>query len=235
MGLITYNGICSDVYGVFSQAEPDYAYPQRDYTITHIPGMNGDLYFDNNAYQNIDRQYKIAVDIKRLKSTEVFSEITQWLHSAVGYARLEDTYEPDYYRLGTYVENGSLQNIYDQAGAAAITFNCKPQRFLKVGEIPMEFTQPFYIKNPTAYESKPLITIYGTGNCSITIGDNTLFMDELTGDITLDTKIQNGFSQATNLNSHLRGTYPTLAKGDNYVTWTGNISKVEITPRWWTL
>lgn len=235
MGLITYNGTCSDVFGVFSQAEPEYQYPDRDHTLVHIPGMNGDLYFDNGCYMNVDRKYNIALDLRALKSTEIFSKIVGWLHSASGYARLEDTYEPDFFRKAMYVETGSLQNIYDQGGAAVITFNCKPQRFLKVGELPFILSSSTTILNPTVYKSEPLIKITGSGDCTFTIGSASIAIDDLDDFIYLDSETQNAYRGTTNLNDTVHGEYPTFVGGSNLVGWTGNITSVEITPRWWTL
>lgn len=143
------------------QAPPTYNFPSRDVTVEHIPGRNGDLVIDNKCWQNTDRTYSIASIFRPGTNFIANSErLIKWLTSLHGYYRLEDSYDPDVYRLAEFKDSGSLTNYYDKATVLNVTFNCKPQRYLKNGEKPVKFSGSVAVlENPTGYESLPLITI----------------------------------------------------------------------------
>ena len=39
----------------------------------------------------------------------------------------------------------------------------------------------------------------------------------------------------TNANALVGGTWPTLQPGENTISWSGGVTSVTLTPRWWTL
>ncbi len=134
MGIVIFDGRSSKNYGIQVEHPPGYQTPARDYEMVHIPGRNGDLLIDNGSYQNVSREYEIAVGSEDGDFTEMANRIAEWLHSAPGYARLEDSYEPGYYRMAACSEGITVENLEQHAGRAKAVFNCKPQRFLKSGE-----------------------------------------------------------------------------------------------------
>ena len=238
MGSVIFNGISSRELHIQVEHPPEYEYPERDYTITHVPGRNGDVVFDNGSYKNVGRTYQIAIGEEDADYAVLANKISEWLHSANGYARLEDSYEPDYYRMAMYYEGLPIENILNQAGRATIKFDCKPQRFLKYGEQSIEIQNGANLHNPTRFAAKPLIRVYGTGGAQtmLTVGDRVVTLTSITDYVDLDCDLENAFKGSTNCNGNITAEYfPVLASGDNAIVWAGNITKVEITPRWWTL
>lgn len=136
MGELIFGGISSKEIGLEVEHFPDFEIPERDYTVTHVPGRNGDVIWDNGSYKNVSRKYDISIgrfgmDNHQETYEQMAVRVLNWLHQSSGYLRLEDSYEPSYYRLASYKENANLTNILAQGGKATITFDCKPQRFLK--------------------------------------------------------------------------------------------------------
>ena len=79
------------------------------------------------------------------------------LLSEPGYHRLEDSYHPEYYRLAVF-ESALDPDVKQRAlvGKVDIKFNCKPQLFLKSGEIEQTITNGGIIYNPTPYTASPV-------------------------------------------------------------------------------
>lgn len=240
MGVIIFNGRSSADYGIFVETPPDHSWPEKDYDIVHVPGRNGDLLFDNGSYKNVSREYEIAVGSRTLRLHEQIDGIFSWLHSASGYARLEDSYEPEHFRLASYREENNLENILNHAGRATIKFDCKPQRFLKSGEQAVTFTGAGTIVNPTEFESLPIIKITKNSSSGVlNINGHTLSIaaDSSTS-LVIDSEIQNAYSGTLNKNNIVTlntGSFPILGPGSNPVSFSGGITKLEVTPRWWTL
>ena len=236
MGIVIFNGISSKDLHIQVQTEPDYDFPEKDYEVTHVPGRNGDIVIDQGSWQNVSRKYNLAMDAGKIFYTEVASKLVQWLHSASGYARLEDSYEPDFYRMAMYKDSGSISNIYNKAGQIEIEFTCKPQRYFKSGEIADIFTTSTEYRNPTDFPAKPLIKIHGSGSGTVKIGAYTVTINDILDGMVVDSEQQDTYKDQTNCNSKVSITeYPKLIAGNNAISISGGVTSIEIIPRWWTL
>ena len=236
MGIVVFNGISSQDLHIQVQTEPDYDFPEKDYEVTHVPGRNGDIVIDQGSWQNVSRKYNLAMDAVKISYTEVASKLVQWLHSASGYARLEDSYEPDFYRMAMYKDSGSISNIYNKAGQIEVEFTCKPQRYFKSGEVADIFTTSTEYRNPTDFPAKPLIKIHGSGSGTVGIGTYTVTINDILDGMIVDSEQQDTYKDQTNCNSRVSiAEYPKLISGNNAISFSGGVTSIEIIPRWWTL
>lgn len=234
MGVIIFNNKSSADCRIQVAHPPGYAYPERDYTITHIPGRNGDIIQDNGCYKNVERTYEVSFDAPNEDFATYANAVSAWLHSTTGYARLEDSYEPNYYRMATYQESNIFENLYNQAGTATIVFECKPQRFLKTGDNIIAIQNSLTIMNPTGFEAYPLFKVTGTSGV-LTVNGNSITISSIKDFVMLDCELQDAYKENINKNSTISGTFPVLKPGSNTISWTGGISSVVMKPRWWTI
>lgn len=237
MGVITYNGIASTVYDIHVETPPEYTMAEKDYEVIHIPGKSGDLFIDKGSYKNVERSYVISVGAVDGNYAKMANNISKWLHSAVGYARLEDSYEPDYYRMAVYEEENSIENILGQAGRTTVSFNCKPQRFLKSGENTTTFQATGTLTNPTVFDALPIITVHGSGSGVLQVGDYVVTLSDIGTYLTINCEIQDVYKDTLNKNSAvtLSDGFPKLHAGSTEISFSGGITSVEVVPNWWTI
>lgn len=238
----TYNGVSSEELGLYVGGQFTFNAPQRDVTKVSIPGRNGDLVRDNGRFLNTQVAYNI---VAMRDFAETARKVRTWLNSAVGYARLEDTYDTDHFRMALVASTIDFEtSAFNRTGKAQIVFDCKPQRFLKIGEAPkvMRVSDPdgMWICNPTQFESKPLIYIqapYGSGE--IAVGEQIITLTNIPYSVTIDSETMNCYSGNTNLNAKVNlgsGGFPKLPPGDtNFSIIDGIIAGIEVTGRWWEL
>lgn len=236
MGIVMFNGTSSQDLHALVQTAPEYEFPEKDYSVTHVEGRNGDIVIDTGSWQNVPRTYNLAIDTRKISYAEVASKLVQWLHSASGYARLEDSYEPDFYRMAMYKDSGSISNIYSKAGQIEISFDCKPQRYLKSGEVSDLFTFNTEYRNPTDFPSKPKIVVHGSGSGTVKIGAYEITIFNILDGMTVDCEIQDTYKDNINCNSIVSiSEYPKIIAGNNTISMSGGVTSIEITPRWWML
>ena len=219
---ITYNGKSSADFGVWVSGGGTFDAPAKDVETVSVPGRNGDLTIDNGRFVNIPVAYPAFVSNRFQPRID---EFRGWLCSQVGYQRLEDTYHPDEYRLGVYKSGLNVSpTARNLAGSFTLEFDCKPQRFLKSGEIPMTFSASGVVRNPTNYAALPLngVSVAVTG-CSSYVDIDCDIMEAYEGNAS-----RNGTTTLQN------GAFPKLSPGDNAVSFTG-FSSVVITPRFFTI
>lgn len=238
MGVILLNGRSSEDIGLVVERPPDYEIAERDYEVVPVPGRNGDILIDNGGYKNVERSYEVAIGAEGANFTLLASKIVDWIYKDVGYVRLEDSYESDYFKMAKLNQNEPIINILQQAGRVTLTFDRKPQRFLKSGDRSVVINTGMKMSNPTSFDALPLIKITGTGSGSITIGGYTVKILANTGYIHIDSETGNAYKDVgLNKNSDVEmpDGPPILHPGNTSITFSGAITKVEVTPRWWTI
>lgn len=239
-GHIYFNGQDSYELGIIVEEVPDLSRPQRKHDVYIVPGRSGTIVDQYDAYENIEKKYKIwfADDFySNLYSPAKAREVAAWLYSADGYQRIEDDFEPDFYRLGYFVGPLDIQNILQKYGKATITFNCRPERYSKNGEDWITASSGTVIKNNFAFTAKPLIKVEGSGNVSFTIQGKTTYIDNLVDYVYIDSDSMDCYRQfAENMNNKMRGVFPELKSGNNQVSSVSSgITALKIQPRFWTL
>lgn len=163
------------------------------------------------------------------------------MRSSDGYARIEDNYDPDHYRMGVGKDVLSFSPVKaNEAANFQLVFDCKPQRWLKSGEEQKTISSGGKLTNPTQYEAKPIITFTNPtsgGYIRVTKTGKTYELScvaAYTGAVTVDCETMNIYSGTTNLNNKFSGEFPKLLPGQNTITFSG-LSSVKIIPRWWEL
>lgn len=233
MNYLIFNDINSADYNVFISGESTYATPEKDVEIIAVPGRNGTLSIDNHRFSNVNINYPafIVYDFRHN-----FDSFKAALMSVSGYAKLADTYDMEHYRRARFYS--AIEPEMDQLnrhGKFDIVFDCDPRRFLKLGDDVRTFTAAAEIKNPTLYPALPLIRAYGTG--SFTIGSVSVSISSASTYTDIDCETQEAYKGSTNCNGNItltNGAFPSLQPGINAISKSG-ITKLEITPRWWTI
>lgn len=227
-----YAGKRSRDFGINISGSGTFNAPERDVEAISIPGRNGDLLLDNRRFKNITVTYPAYIqgDFKALSAAA-----RGWLFSQKGYARLEDTYNPDFFRMGIFAGPIDFDMRFQNwGGECKLSFNCKPQRFLKTGEGIMESTEPVTLYNPTPFVALPLIRVYGTSGM-IMVGNRILQISAINGYVDIDSDTQNAFKGTQNCNDKISGNFPELPGGQTGISFSGEITKIGVKPRWWTV
>lgn len=206
---------------------------EHDEEVVEIPGRNGALVFSNGRYKN----FVAAVDCYIPHGMQVNVDgFRAFLSSKYGYYRYEEAIKPGEFRLARFIGPFSL-SASDRVGAAfTLSFDMKPQRFLKSGEIPVTYMAAGAIFNPTEYDAKPLIRCYGQSG-TVTVNGTPITVTGCSSYVDLDCELMEAYEGGTSRNGTTtlqNGDFPVLAPGSNAVSFTG-FNSVVITPRWWRI
>ena len=233
MSSFTFNGHSSTEYGLIVEHIPEYPIPERVVDTISVRGRNGDLVVDTGAYANVSQVYHVYFNTDNTTYNARMNSAAMWLYGARGYKRLEDTYDTSIYRKAMVNLAETANNFRNKHGRFDITFNCKPQRYLKSGE-----TEVAVVSGATVVNSYmpcyPIFTVTGNGN--LNVNGNIVTISNNSGDtITIDCETQNAYKGTTNRNSDIvvTGDFPYLKSGNNVITF--DTTTVKMIPNWWTL
>lgn len=237
MGVIKFAGRSSEDFRVVVEHYPDYPSPERNVEIVAVPGRNGDLHFDGGNFRNYPQRYDVYLSAMKDGLPTVAANAAAWLFTPVGYQRLEDSYNPDVFRMAYFAGPMDIASVFNRFGRTTLEFECKPQRWLKSGEETVSITASgAVVSNPTAFAALPYIKVYGSGAGELSVGQITCTFLDIDEYIELDSDLQNAYKETDNKNSTVSiPQFPALQPGDNAITWSGGITSIEIVPRWWTI
>lgn len=232
IGKFEFNNLLSSDFAIYISGSGTYNAPERDTESVSIPGKNGDLIIDNKRFKNITVKYPAFI-------REEFKDNTDgaraWLLRDGSYHRLEDSYHPGEFRMARFI--GPLDfdtRALNKSGEFNIEFDCKPQRFLKYGELPIGVTENTTLYNPTSFNALPKVRVYGTKGTLI-IGNVIMDIKDIDEYVDIDCEMQNAMKGTMNKNHTISNIFPELYPGKNGVKFEGDILKIEIIPRWWTI
>ena len=256
MSVIIFNGVTSASVHAHITEPPEYTIPEREYETIHVGGRNGDLIIDSGCYKNVDAKYKMSMDATKDGSSysKVASAIATWLHplssGTRGYYRLQDSYDPEHFRLARFKGDEDISNIFNKAGEFDLSFECMPQRYLISGEKTV-LTAAGTATNPTSQIARPKITATASAaNGYIQIVNSSYgyyhrtIISTASAATTIDSEDEDCYSGTTNRNgivsfkigSGYSNSYefPMLYPGANVIT-LSNISSFSLIPNWWEL
>lgn len=229
----TFDSVDSRTYGVYISGSGVFNAPERAVDFISVPGRNGALVGTEKRLENIDVTYPAYI----YASTDSnLSSLKSILLSRTSYKRLEDSYHTDEFRKAVFVGEFDVEPDKNlRAAQFDITFNCKPQRWLKSGEATTTITTTgTTISNPTLFASQPMITVTGYGD--MYIGSQKITIQQMYTSVVIDSEVGDCYSGLNNANPYITfqtDEFPVLEPGSNSITFDNTITKVEIIPRWW--
>ena len=223
-----WNGVNSaDMDIVLNDRAPIVRPEERVNHIT-IPGRAGEL--TQVEGENIFNSYIQALEIRvHGKANVPAAEI--WLKGD-GYITFDT--QPDLRQRARVINAVTFQRHSKNADwyVGEVQFYCEPIKRLAAEE-DIEITESgTTLDNPGTLPAFPEIRIEGSGAVSISIGGKTLIIPECESGWTADSENQwildNGVPQM----NAWQGEFPQIPAGESTILFTGNITKLTITPRW---
>lgn len=230
------DGVCSLDVGIRLQSGITFGQPTPRVTATTISGRSGDLTEWDGSYSNISATAKCFA-LTGADVSDTLPTIAAFLRGTTfSYRRLETEEEPNVYRMARVVNFPETDIRANHLAPFTISLDCKPQKYLKDGENAVEVKSGDFLYNPTVFPSLPLIALTVTGDAKLQVGGTQISVTGYTGPMYLDCEMMDAYKEAINLNKYVTAPeFPTLGAGATQISWSGGISKCEITPRWWTL
>lgn len=110
----------------------------RKFRQYNIPGRNGDIFFQSDAYENVIQPYQVYCGDDHYGAQMDWGELAKYLYLD-GYQILKDTYDPDHFRKAVFNGPLDVENSWNTHGRATLEFNCRPERYRIDGANPITY------------------------------------------------------------------------------------------------
>ena len=240
MTYFTYNGRSSADFGLHIEKKDVFSAPEYDAEFISIPGKSGDIINPNRRFANIKVTYTVFLARKNIAAlAAVLRDIKGWLYSEPDrYHELTDSYDVKHFRYGVISGNLDIEEQLNKVGSFTVTFNCKPFKYSFVGQETLAVdASELTITNPTAFESKPYIKLYGSGAVTLNVSSgnstNSWTISAIDEYIEIDSELMNCFKGTVLKNDTVTGdSFPTLQPSTSTISCVGAVTRIEVIPRW---
>ena len=218
---------CTD-YGIHVITQPAITIPAERATYTNVPGRPGSLTVleADDVYDDM-----ILTAECYLVDPEKIPAIGGWLKGGgkVTFANRQGGF---YHARVTnqipfeIILRGNRQRSF------SVNFRCKPFWYAENPEPVTITASTGTITNPGNVYAEPIITVNGTGEITLMVGQTIVELSDIADSITLDSELQEAYSGNTSMNACMSGDFPILKPGLNGISWTGDVSSIVIQPNW---
>ncbi len=208
---------------------PDMVKPKRRGDEVTIPGRNGVLTTDEGCYEG----YTLSVECGK-RGTEQLGDIVTWLD---GSGDLILSTEPDKLYRARISNAIAISDVIYLYNSFLVQFQVFPFKYsvnaIRSHADDLTLTAPTSIKNKGTVYAQPTITVYGSGNITLTINDRSFVLLSIDKSITIDSERMEVYKGAVNANNKYAAMdFPRFEVGMNTIRWMGRVEKVEIVPNW---
>ena len=233
MGSFTFNGVSSITHGL--RVTSDYVINStgNDVETVSVPGRDGDLLISKNRKKTCSIELPCTVLSSR-KLTDAESDISNWLN-VDGYKDLTLSWDPDFIYRSAFIETFEIASLMRQFGKVKLNFLTYPVKFYKQGRTTQTLQNGATVNGIGNVNAKPIITLVGSGDCTLTINGRKTKLRAVQNTITLDMQARQVFSgNLPAWDKVVRAPQyqmPYLDAGRNLISWDGDFT-VKMAPYW---
>lgn len=212
--------------GLIITSLPPITKPKIRYTTEEIDGIDGDT-INKLGYGAYDKTFEIG-----LSYDYNVDDVIEYFNTQ---GQITFSNEPDKYYNFITLNQIDFEKLL-RFKKAKITIHVQPFKYSNIESTKTyNFTkesQSLTVRNNGNIYSKPVITLFGSGTINLSLNGLEVLIIALNGSMVLDTRSQNAYDPNTKdfLNRYVTGDFKNLylQVGANALSWTGNITKVEI-------
>lgn len=199
----------------------------KNINVINRVGVDGDLYEDLGGRKDII--IPVECNFVADNPKDVFRRVKHWLNN-IEDNKLIFTDDPGWFYKVVNVEIGQMEVKFKRKGEFTINFTCRGWQYSLDGDEFLEIENNIMLYNE--YDlAKPLIYVEGNGEITITINNNK-FKVMVKDYLYIDSELEIAYREKTDCLNISEGDYPILEYGENNISFSGNVSKIEIKPRW---
>lgn len=226
MSTITFKNVSSDTLGIMINRVVVPPSSQEDYQMISIPGRLEPL------RSNLKTRPPIMITAE---ATIVDNTLRQIYSTFQGVGQLIISAEPDkYYNASAQVI--TPDNIARYMNKITLGFECQPFAYAVDNEpidLKNEGLNAASIEIGGSYYCQPIYQITGSGDITLRVnGASPLTLYNVDGYVTVDTTLMMCHKNGVNVVSS--GKLPFMSPGTNMISWSSNVTKMEVTKneRW---
>jgi len=215
-----FNNISSVNYLMVNKL-PNIIKAEKDIEKIEIQGRDGFLTQDYGSYKGTIKTVECTIfDLNDI------GFICNWLD---GNSDVIFSNEPNKIYKATIINQIPFSKIAVQFHSFIIQFDCQPHKYSAINNLITLATSPATIVNTGTAPSNPIIKVFGSDTINLTINSKTIVLTNVVDYVTIDSDLMDCYKDTVLKNNFMSGDLPQLIVGNNTFSWSGTVTKIEVT------
>ena len=225
--IIWKNKSSREIEGLIITNTPPITKPKMRVDKIEIDGRDGDI-IEKVGYESYDKNVGIGLT-RNYDINEVIKYFT-------GDGELTLSDEPDKVYIASIFDDVDYDRLL-QIRKATVKFHVQPFKYLKdESKVSLNVTTQtsVEVENKGLEVSKPIILLEGSGTVEIAVNGVNIFKYTFPNGETkviINSLEEEAYFEGVYKNRNMLGEFPKLEVGDNTISWTGTLTKIEIEPK----
>lgn len=213
-------------FGIIIAKRPSIPSPKRRISYIDIPSRDSSLRYDEGTYEDIT----IILESSIKDVTNVADKIDNIKArlSGAGESDLIFSFQASKKYIAQVVNSIDFKQVYKFISTFPIVFNCRPFKYSTDNEVITITQSPSIINNEGTFKNEPVIKVYGSGDITININDESILIKDVDEYVTIDSVLKDCYKDYVLKNSDMIGDFPILNTGENVVSFSSSVSKMDI-------
>ena len=214
----------TEIKGLMICELPPITKPKMRVQETTIDGVDGSI-IEELGYESYDKTITIGL-------TKGF-DIDEVIEYFTGVGDVVFSNEPERYYKARIIDQIDYERLL-RFRTATVKFRVQPFKY-ELDESSITLTESGKsVSNNGLKESKPIMTITGTGTIELSINNLLVFrytFPEEENEVVIDSEKQDAYLGSILKNRNMTGEFPILKSGSNVISWSGEITRIVVEPK----
>ena len=232
---IVFNGRSSKDFGLYISSDFKMKSARNDIQVVEVMGRDGAVLIPNKRLLPVEQTIPFFIKLNskdKRTFTDIAKEISAWLHTST-WTELKFSWDPLYTYRAIMLEDFEIEETVRKLGKVAITFKLHPVKYLESGKTLSDVANGATITNPTTLPAKPYFELRGTGNVTVSIGNESMRFQNVTTGINVDCeKYSVWFGNSSAYEQLATDNFLTIKPGVNTVRLDNSNFTLRLRPNW---
>ena len=209
-------------FGIVINVKPPSVVPENNIDEYELPGRDGNLTIDYKTRKS----YILPLECTIMDKSRI-EEVKAWLMNTS--SDLIFSWDPDYKYQARIINKIDISQSLKTFGEFPLLFKVQPYK-KNIGDELITLTSTGTIYNGTGNTSLPIIKVFGTGAITLMVNGLSVALTNVIDYVTINSDLQDAYKDSLLMNQFMTGEFSELIPGNNTISWTGTVTKIEITP-----
>lgn len=225
MSYVLIDGIDTSTFGMRVVGTlPPVQIPVKRRRLITIPGVSGQVSIEEDAYEELVKP--VSFFYKGSSPEDVARRLITGRSITLSNER-------DFVFDYRFDEVGEILNTISSWHEFTLNFYCNPIKRKRIEGVISSNGEPVTLISQCNYESYPTISIEGSGNISLFVGEQTILLENILPVIVVDGITKDCYQGNVNTNNKMTGDFPVIHPNEIVkIFCQGNVTKMTVQPNW---
>lgn len=194
---------------------------------SEIPGRDGSVSY-SDGYK--DREFPI--DFNAYDESNVNNKMRKINPIFVNAKTIRFTDDPNIFYKVKQMRVADKERPFPSLYNFTVDTTIEPFDYMLSGTYKFQAKNGDIIENQGTYNSRPIITVFGMGTATVSIGAYSFTIENLDSSATINSEIFKCYKGTENIGTRVKGSFPLFDVGTSKIVLPSNVTHIEIVPNW---